>query len=307
MNRIKVLWGSRMGKVAILGGAILLCCCGVFSVSLISSATPSGRATSTARAENQEAAQAERTVVAAVEETEDARPTDTPVPSNTPRPSNTPAPTDTPEPSNTPTITLTPSRTSTPRPTSTPTDTPTPTASPTPFVLSGSGDAVVDIEKSDEPALVHIVGNAASAHFAVINHGVDGERIGLLVNTTEPYDGILPLDFLDNEQTGRFEVTAAGAWTIEILPLTAMRQVEVPGEIEGTGDDVIGLAGGTPDTAVITGNAASSHFAVKGYGGSGIDLLVNTTDPYEGTVILDSETFIMEITAVGPWTISINE
>src|SRR5690606_8156136 len=103
----------------------------------------------------------------------------------------------------------------------------------------------------------------------------------------------------------RFEVTAGGAWTIEILPLTAARVAEVPGSIEGMGDDVILLIGGTPDTATIT-NEGESNFAVWGYGDSR-SLLVNEIGDYSGTVILDADTVILVITSEGSWSINITE
>jgi hypothetical protein len=43
-----------------------------------------------------------------------------------------------------------------------------------------------------------------------------------------------------------------------------------------------------------------------GYG-SYADLLVNTTDPYEGTVPLASDTGVIEFEAVGPWSIEVTE
>jgi hypothetical protein len=295
---------KRIKIIAALLGTIILCCCGTFAYAIYDSSTPEGQARATARAEEQEATRSESTAIAAVEATDEARPTDTPVPTETPEPTNTPAPTDTPAPTNTPTLTNTPEPTNTPRPTNTPTPTDTPTVTPTPIVLTGTGDAIVDIEKGAEPALVHIIGNSASRFFAVINYDSNGEQIDLLVNTTDPYDGVRPLDFRNDEQTARFEVQATGTWTIEVIPLLAIERVEVPGSISGVGDYVFALSGGIPDTATITGNQSERFFAVLGYG-DGIDLLVNTTDPYQGVVLLDPDTLIIEVQAEGEWTIEI--
>jgi hypothetical protein len=290
---------SNRNKIIIaIAGIVVLCCCGALAYGAYLNSTPEGQATATVRAQEQEATRAEQTSIAAIEATEDARPTDTPLPTDTPEPTNTPAPTDT------PTQTNTPEPTNTPKPTNTPAPTETPTVTPTPIVLTGTGDAIVDIDKGAEAALVHITGNSASRFFAVVNYDNAGEQIDLLVNTTEPYDGVRPLDFRDDEHTARFEVQADGAWTIEILPLSAIEKVEVPGEISGVGDYVFALVAGTPDTATITGNASSRFFAVMGYG-NGIDLLVNTTDPYEGIVLLDPETLVIDVQAVGEWTIEI--
>lgn len=224
-------------------------------------------------------------------------------------PTQTPAATDTPTaiptPTDTPTITPTPLPTDTPAPTATSTSTPTPTVTPTPIIIEGVGDAVVDVDRPDDPSIIHITGNAASRHFAVRSYGNDGQRLDLLVNTTSPYDGRKPLDFLVGEHATRFEVSATGPWTISILPLTAAQVLRVPGSIEGRGDDVVFLIGDTPDLATIVGNDSSRHFAVRGYGSGRPRLLVNTTDAYQGTVSLDADTLILVISAAGDWTIDV--
>lgn len=235
----------------------------------------------------------------------------------TPEPTATPAPTDTPSPTDTPTPTDTPIPTDTPTPkptdTPTPTDTPMPTATPTPVpevqTYSGTGDSVVDVETHVGPAIVHVVGNASGRYFAVENYGPNNTKMDLLVNTTAPYDGYHPLDWRDDEETTRFSVEAVGQWTIEIIPFAPIPEVgehviEVPGTYEGKGDDVIILAGETPDLAKISGNNGDRYFSVEGYT-DGYDLLVNTTEPYDGIVLLNPDTWAFEVTASGPWTIEV--
>jgi hypothetical protein len=198
-------------------------------------------------------------------------PSDTPLPTNTSLPINTPLP---------------------------------PSPMPEPISVSGSGDMIVNAENPYNVAIVHILGNSCGRFFAVTNYDSSGQQIDLLVNTTDPYDGIRPIDFRQNEHTTRFEINASCEWQINILPLLSVRSVTVPGTISGSGDDVIALVGGTPDLASIRGNSGSRFFAVTGYGNS-LDLLVNTTDPYEGTVIVSSDTIILEIQGVGEWSIEI--
>lgn len=223
-------------------------------------------------------------------------PTETPVPSDTPEPTDTPPPTDTPQP------------TATPEPTDTPAPTATSTPAPEPQVYSGTGDAIVDVEEHVGPAVLHITGNASARHFAVVNYGPGNVRMSLLVNTTDPYDGYQPLDWRADEETARFEVTATGQWEIEIIPLghTKVQEhfLEVPGTYEGDGDDVIILRGQTPDLANISGNQEGRHFAVMGYADR-VNLHVNTTDPYEGTVMLNPQTFALEVTARGSWSVEV--
>lgn len=272
-NKIKI--------ILIVVGVVFLCCIATLIFGTIRSRSPEGRLTSTAGAVEHQATQTQK-----AQPTNTKTPTITPMPTDTLAPTNTIAPTNTPEPTNTPG----------------PTDTPTQT--PTPIVLSGTGDAIVDVAKGPDPALVHITGNASSGYFGVTNYDASGNTIDLLVNTTDPYDGVRPLDFVSGDYTTRFEVKASGAWTIEVLPLSSIEKVQIPGEKSGTGDYVFALDGGTPDLAKITGNAGAAYFGVYSYSKTK-ELLVNTTDPYDGTVMLSSDTIIIEVVATGDWTINI--
>lgn len=218
---------------------------------------------------------------------EELPPEETPLPIEPQPPTNTPEPTDT------------------PLPTATPTPIPSPTPIPDPVVLSGSGDSVVDFENPFDISIAHITGNAGSRHFSVKSYESTGDSYELLVNTTDPYEGTVLLDVAVTHTT-RFEIAATGEWTIIVDSVINARELIVPGIIEGNGDDVIILREGTPDLAHIKGNEQARHFSVKGYGSSS-DLIVNTTDPYEGTVILASDTILLEISATGAWSIEVTE
>lgn len=271
--------------LVIIVGVLLLACCGLTGLSALFSDDDSAE-TETRSAE-----------IEGVEEVA--------ISAEGEEPAVEPDPTDEPEPTEEPTATLEPTATVEPSPTAPPTATPEPTPLPDPILLTGTGDAIVDLEKSEDPMLVRISGNAGGSHFAVSNYGADGQQIDLLVNTVEPYEGIRPLDFRSGEHTARFEVSATGAWEIEVLPLAMVRRLSLPGMIEGEGDDVVALVDGDPDLATITGNAGGSHFAVHSFGSLFPDLLVNTVDPYEGTVMLDPDTVLLAVSAEGPWTIDV--
>jgi hypothetical protein len=207
-------------------------------------------------------------------------------------------------PTNTATITNTPEPTNTPRPTNTPKPSATPTPLPEPITLTGNTDSVVDIDKWSGPALVKI-SYTGGGNFAVINYGENNERYELLVNTIGNYEGTLPLDFLDDQQTKRFEVTASGPWEITILDLTEIRREKIPGTIIGSGDDVVYLDGENPDLMNADGTNAIGNFAIWGYG-NGRDLLVNEIAPYSGTVMLDPEIFLLVIKeGGGEWSLEI--
>jgi WD40 repeat protein len=176
---------------------------------------------------------------------------------------------------------------------------------PEPNIYEGSGDDIVDIEKpGDEPlAIMYVRGNEASRHFAINGYDTAGEKTHLFVNTTDPYEGIVQLN-VDSRRgdTTRLEVSGTGSWYIEVRSLRSARPASAPGEIIGGGDEVF-LVEGELDTAFITGNDAGRHFAIKGYNSRG-NLLVNTTDPYEGRVMVPSDISVVEVTGVGEWEIN---
>jgi hypothetical protein len=172
--------------------------------------------------------------------------------------------------------------------------------------FSGSGDSIINIDKPDIPMVVHITGNSSSTYFSVTSYDKEGEYLELLVNTTETYDGIRSLDFLSGELTTRFEIKSTDEWTIEILPVSSVRVLSVPGSIEGKNDEVIKLSGGVPDLATISGNDIGGYFGIFTYNGFK-DLIVNETEPYEGTVMLENDIGYMEIMAEDNWSIEITE
>lgn len=213
-------------------------------------------------------------------------------------PTDTAAPTDTPHPTNTP------KPTNTPRPTNTPAPTATPTPLPEPIVLSGSGDAIVDFEKWEGPAILQIDYTGGS-NFIIETYDDQGNRVDLLINHIGQYHGRRPIEFRDFEPLiTRLSIQASGAWEITVMPLQMMRRATVPGLIEGVGDDMIALEGGIPDIMTIDASQAESNFVIYTYG-NGLDLLVNDIAPYTGQQMMDRDTFIIEVIAEGPWSLDI--
>lgn len=225
----------------------------------------------------------------------------------------TSVPTVTPEPTPTPRYTRTPKSTSTskstevPAPPRTPMPTDTPISVPEPMVLTGSGDSVVEVDKWDGPGLAHISYVGAS-NFVVWNYDGDNECIDLLVNTIGSYEGTVPLDFVNEAGTARFQVTAAGQWKIAVLPLSEVRRDYIPGTLKGVGDDVVAFLGtAEPDVLIVDAGQARSNFVIWSYGlHSGRDLVVNEIAPYSGTVMVARDTFLLVIGAEGSWTIEVN-
>ena len=170
---------------------------------------------------------------------------------------------------------------------------------PATTVLTGSGDAVVELTRTNWlPAVVHISGNSASEHFAVRALGTNN----VLVMTMEPYDGIRPLGWDGDESTG-FEIWATGPWRIEMLPLSAIPTFT--DSFNGNGNMVVHFTG-AGSLAKITGNNERQYFDVRALSAYGpYRCLVDTTRPYAGECQISRGPQIFEVQAVGPWTITI--
>ena len=63
---------------------------------------------------------------------------------------------------------------------------------------------------------------------------------------------------------------------------------------------------GAFDTAIVIGNPEGRYFGVTAYGSSGRDNLVNTTDPFDGRVIVPTGAIAFEVegSSSGDWTIT---
>lgn len=174
---------------------------------------------------------------------------------------------------------------------------------------TGSGDDVVRISKPEAgfPALLVIRGNGGSNYFGVTGFTVGRERTGSLVNTTQPYSGIVATDLPALTTTALLEISATGPWTIEVYSIGAAQKIDAPGSRQGEGDNVLWVVGEAV-TATIRGNLESRYFGVTAYDSSGNRLgsLVNTTDPYNGKVLLPRGLLLLEIHAEGAWGIGLD-
>ena len=177
-----------------------------------------------------------------------------------------------------------------------PAPTPAPVATPGTVVFTGTGDNVVPVAPFPETYVFVISGNTEGRHFSV---WADGSRRNLLVNTTSPYEGIT---FTTNQDTNMLEITATGDWRIEQRPLADMRTISTGQTITGSGDEVLRIAS-HGRTAYVEGNSENRHFSVWARGGRD-NLLVNTTSEYSGRVALRDTYTVLEISAVGDWSVT---
>lgn len=173
-----------------------------------------------------------------------------------------------------------------------------------PIQLSGTGNAVPRFEIPADSAAIANIAHTGASNFAVSSIGESGEQLDLLVNVIGNYAGTVLFDEAAGSHSVAFDVQADGAWTIEIRPVTDAFQWDGGQALAGAGDDVAILSPPSDGlTATTLTHQGDGNFAIWAYGPS-TDLIVNEIGPYSGEVLLPSGTFLFEISANGPWTIS---
>lgn len=173
-----------------------------------------------------------------------------------------------------------------------------------PIVFKGSGDDVLELKDLNYLYCFRISGNSSSDHFAVKTYDAKGNYSELLVNTTKPYSGVT---FDASCEVRTIEVTASGAWTIEVVDLSTVDQATVGNTYSGSGDTLLRIPN-HGKTATIVGNTGADHFAVIAYDSVGHydDLLVNATSSYNGKVMLSDSAQFITVKAQGDWTFTLN-
>lgn len=170
-------------------------------------------------------------------------------------------------------------------------------AAKAPKDYAGFGDDVLTITKHGTGAQVAIIQHSGGSNFAV--HTLDStmDTNDLLVNEIGPYSGTVLFDTRDSDETTALKITAGGAWTVKLVPLTSVRSFDGSAPMTGHGDDVFAYTGAAkPATFTHDG---SSNIAVKSYG-TRTNLLVNEIGAYTGTVVWSPGFYT--VTADGNWS-----
>jgi hypothetical protein len=187
---------------------------------------------------------------------------------------------------------------------------PPPTATtiplPVPAPLDGDGPASVDIVKDPNvPLAAYITANAAAQTCGITNYDAAGDQLDVLVDTSEPYEGIRPVDLGAGQPTSRFQVDCQGPWHIELRDASTLVGVG-PGETrQHRGDDVFVVRGA--HTLSISGNAGARHLGVQAYDLSNRQAaqLVDTSGPFQADVITP-ENALLVVQTNGEWSITNN-
>jgi hypothetical protein len=163
------------------------------------------------------------------------------------------------------------------------------------IVFTGSGDGIVRLTKNATgPAAVRISGNRTLNYFQVRALGTQD----VVVVTTDPYEGVWPLDWEGGTSTG-FEVTATGPWRIEVMPLSATPTFDK--SFKGQGDLVIHFTGDGL-FAEITPNDNGRIFALRKLTPNGsYRSVLNPHGPGQ----IDPGPQFLHVQATGTWTLSI--
>lgn len=183
------------------------------------------------------------------------------------------------------------------------------------LLIHGAGDDVIQLSELSGLLVARIHGNPTGRHFAVKTYDKLGNSVSLLVNTTDPYMGIVPFNFdaydIQDISGGLIEVKAEGEWSIEIIGLESLLYAQTKQVVGGYGD-YVGYVKGSALIASVYGNEDLRHFAVSAIGVDGkktsSDLLVNTTSLYQGNVRLpaNKDGLVLIVKASGAWAISFN-
>lgn len=200
--------------------------------------------------------------------------------------------------------TPTPTAEATTTTTTAPTTTTPPTTLPQPILLQGSGNAVQVLERPLEPGQVLTITHNGGGNFAIWAESDQGERLDLLVNEIGSYVGTVLFDA--REAAALLNISAGGNWTVEIKTVREARLWDGAGELSGTGDEVIGIAGGLSELKVVNiTHGGTSNFAMWVYTDNGRrELLINEIGAYTGSGRLVQGSLAITVEADGPWSIT---
>ncbi len=172
---------------------------------------------------------------------------------------------------------------------------------PDSIVYDGKGDSILSIEHPQGAFVLYIKGNDESRHFHVRGYDSKGDSTELFVNTSEPYEGIT-ID--PSQETVLLEISSNGNWHIEVRSIWTCDIIDSIGTYNGKGDRIV-LLDVDAKLAQIEGNSAERHFHMRTYGDRS-NLMVNTSEEYSGTVMMKYNPYILEVSAVGNWSITLS-
>jgi hypothetical protein len=174
-----------------------------------------------------------------------------------------------------------------------------------PISLSGKGDKVARVTLPPDVGAVATVTSSGKGYFSVWALTTNGDTSDLLASAIGKYKGSVLIDQRD-EPVSALQITSDGKWSAKIVPVQSAEQWDTTSDKTGTSDDVLLLSAPVQGLATVQISAkGDGHFSVWAHTANGdSDLLVSTTAPYDGEVLVPEETALLEITASGAWSLS---
>lgn len=167
-----------------------------------------------------------------------------------------------------------------------------------PLTQEGTGDTLIELPST---AGLVTASHNGSANFIVQVLDANNQSTGeLLVNTIGAYSGQTAFGLNAFGEGARLQITADGAWSLQIAPLADAPELAP----SGAGDAVF-LYSGDAGALAIT-HDGQANFIVMEHTDSmySMGLLVNEIGPYSGTVPLTAGPSVVTVMADGAWTLS---
>ncbi|WP_327105430.1 hypothetical protein [Nonomuraea glycinis] len=167
----------------------------------------------------------------------------------------------------------------------------------------GEGDDVVRIPVTSGPTIVKATHRGESNFIVWALAG--GKQVGLVANAVGDHKGTRAFNTIRGDKVRSLEVTADGAWTLQVLPITKARYWAI--NAKGAGPDVLRLTSASKAARRITiRHQGESNFIVWALDNRGhtTKLLSNKVGDYRGRVLLPAGTRYATIEADGTWSIA---
>lgn len=171
-----------------------------------------------------------------------------------------------------------------------------------PVTEKGKGDGIVTLPAGAEYGLV-TASHKGSANFSLaVLDEANQPTLDLLVNTIGNYKGTTAYGFSSlGDPPAKIKVSADGAWTVEVAPISTAPELTLPAEAKG---DKVYLYGGP---------AGDWNVAHKGKGNFSViqhstdimpNLAVNEIGSYKGQVPMTAGPSVVVVGSDGAWTIA---
>ncbi|SDK63871.1 hypothetical protein SAMN05421874_109162 [Nonomuraea maritima] len=168
----------------------------------------------------------------------------------------------------------------------------------------GEGDDVVRIPATTAATLVKAT-HSGERNFVVWALDSNGEKVDLVANVIGDYKGTKAFNTITPRKVRTLEVSADGAWTLQVLPMSKARYWAI--NAKGNGSDVLKLTSPSKGMHRLTiRHSGERNFVIWALDNNGRAkrLLVNKIGDYKGRVVLPAGIRYATVEADGSWSIT---